>query len=84
MDGIYIRRDAQDTWQTTQILRYVGGLIKERGGKNIHGRLPEGGPRRLPGGNNWEGRDACGHTPYLGPERGGTCITGRAVHARIP
>ena len=66
------------------MIGYAYKLPKERGGKYIHWRLPEGGPIRLPGENNWEGRDTRGHTPYRGPERGWTGIAGRDARLRIP
>ena len=55
MAGVYLRRDAWNSRQTARILRYVDGLIEESGGENIDRRLPKGGPRKLPRGNNWEG-----------------------------
>ena len=36
-----------------------------RGIENIQGGIPEGGPRRFPGGNNREGQDTRGHPPFL-------------------
>ena len=52
MAGIHPQKDEWNTWKTTRILSYVNGLLEDRGGKNIHGGLTEGGPRQLPRGNN--------------------------------
>ena len=48
---------------------HLDGLLKKRGGKDIHGGIPKGGPRIFPGGNTQKSQDASGYTPFSGPER---------------
>ena len=84
MAVVYLRQDARYPQKGTRILRYVDVLLKERGGKNIHGRLPEAGSIQLTSRNNWEGRDASGHIMFWSMERWGEGNAGQTARAGIP